>query len=115
MIPAKGTKFSPYAILRFMDISDARYFKYIFHKRKTTDSSMSYIRTVRWSISSSDLNAGKDKDFIQAVQDQIVVYYNTQITNKLSDSIKILKDYHAKMIKINPVKVPYKGDQHIVL
>ena len=115
VIPAGGTKFSPYAILRFLDVSDARYFEYILHKHKNTDHTMSNIRTVRWSISSSELSAGKYKDFIQAVQDQIVDFYNTQITNKLSDQTKVLKQYHTKMIKITPNKVSYKGDMHILL
>ena len=112
VIPTGGAKFNPYTILRFVNISDARYFKYVLHKRKANDSTINDIRTIRWSISSADLSAGNNKDYIQAVQEQIVDFYNTHIGN---NTTKLLKSYHAKLIRFNMVKVSYKGDQHIVL
>ena len=115
VIPAGSAKFYPYAILRFLDVSDARHFESILHKHKITDPSMSNVRTVRWTISSNDLSAGNGKDFIQAIQDQIAKYYNTHITNKLSDTSKVLQNYHAKMIRVTPSKVSVKGETHVVL
>ena len=70
---------------------------------------------IRWSISFTELSAGKDKDFIQAIQEQIVNYYNTNIGNNMADRSKMLKPYHSKMIRINVVKLPYKGNDHITL
>ena len=113
VLPTGSAKFSPYAILRFIPTSDAWHFEHILHKRN--DSSRNNIHTVRWTITSNDLGVGKDKDFFQAIQDQIVEYYNTHITNKLGDSTKILKEYHARMIRITPSKISFKGDTHIVL
>ena len=82
---------------------------------KKTEPSMKDVRTVRWSISSSDLSGGTDKDFTSAIQEQIVDFYNDHIMKDTHDSSLVLKDFHAKMIKITPTKVSFKGDIHVVL
>ena len=76
---------------------------------------MKEVQTVRWSITSQDLSAGTDKDFIYSIQDQIVDYYNEHITSDTMDTTMVLKDFHARMIKITPSKVVYKGETHVCL
>ena len=112
VLPTGNAKFSPYAILRFLDTSDARHFEHILHKHKNPRSS---IRTVRWTITSQDLGAGKDKDLFKAVQDQIVEHYNNHVVDTLGDPAKALKEYHGRMIRLTPARVHFKGDSHIVL
>ena len=113
VLPTGSAKFSAYAILRFIDTSDARHFEHILHKRN--DASRNNICTVRWTITSQDLGAGKGKDFFKAVQDQIVEHYNTHIIEELGDTSKTLKDYHGRMIRITPAKIAFKGESHVIL
>ena len=84
VIPTGTAKFSRYAVLKFLDVRDARYFEYILHQRKQTDVTMSEVRTIRWTITSSQLSAGKN-DYVQAIQNQIVDYYNNKIVAKLNN------------------------------
>ena len=115
VLPSGSAKFNPYAILRFIDVTDARFFEHILFSCKKTEPSMKDVRMVRWSISSSDLSAGTDKDFIYAIQEQIADFYNDHITKDTLDSSFVLKDFQVKMIKITPTKVSYKDDTHVCL
>ena len=64
---AKKILLKLYVILKFLDVSDAWYFKYILHQRNINNPSMKDVKTIRWCITSTQLSAGKN-EYIHDIQ-----------------------------------------------
>ena len=75
---------------------------------------MKDVKTIRWSISSTQLSAGKNY-YIHDIQCQIVYYYNKDIRAKLNNPQLMLQEHHTNMIKITVDKMHFKGKEQIVI
>ena len=75
---------------------------------------MKEVKTIRWSITSTQLSAG-NTDYIYDIQFQIVECYNQAIKTKINNPKLMLLEHHAKMIRITVAKMPFKGKEQIVI
>ena len=113
----QGTRTKPYAILKFLDVNDARHFEGAFsrYKRDSTTHRTrddSKIFTVRWAISGSELTGSSDE--LADIQGIIADDYNERMTAAGKGKFR-LKDYHTTMIRITPARRFSKGKTQFVL